>query len=130
MGRPSSFTQEIADTICNRLADGDSLRVICSDDDMPARSSVFKWLAERPEFADQYAHARDAQADALADDILQIADTELDPQRARVRVDARKWLAAKMKPKKYGDQMRTELTGEGGGALVIGISTMPKESTE
>lgn len=130
MGRPSSFTQQMADLICERIADGESLRTICEGKTMPGRATVFQWLAAIPSFADQYAHARDAQADALADDLIHIVDTEKDPQRARVRMDARKWVASKLKPKKYGDQMRTELTGENGGALLISISKQPKETTE
>ncbi len=125
-GRPSEYTQEIADVICERIAEGDSLRTICLGDDMPNRATVFRWLGKYAEFSDQYARARDAQADAYADDVVYIADTEKDPQLARVRVDARKWTASKLKPKKYGDQLRTELTGESGGALQVAIFTTPK----
>lgn len=145
MPRVSLFTQDIADAICELLADGKALRTICEAEDMPHRATVFRWLAADPAFAEQYGKAREAQADALADDIVAIADecrkgtktvrkangdvevTEIDMiERARLQVDARKWVAAKLKPKKYGDQMRTELTGENGGALLIGISTRPK----
>jgi hypothetical protein len=120
MGRPSSFTQETADTICARLAEGQSLRSICEADDMPARSVVFKWLADNKDFADQYARAREAQADHLFEEILTIADDGSNDTyktddgeatnhdviaRSRLRVDARKWMAAKMAPKKYGDKL-------------------------
>lgn len=120
IGRPSSFTQKMADRICARIADGESLRSICAGKDMPSRTSVFKWLAEHRSFADQYARAREAQADTLADQILEIADdstrdtieTESGPRadaewiaRSRLRVDARKWLASKMAPKKYGEKI-------------------------
>lgn len=120
-GRPSSFTQAMADQICERIADGESLRAICRDESMPAKSTVFKWLADMKPFADQYARAREAQADTLADEILEIADdtsrdtiaTEKNGEqpnsewitRSRLRVDARKWLASKMAPKKYGDKI-------------------------
>lgn len=124
MGRPSAFTQETADNICERLADGESLRLICASEDMPSRSMVFRWLAQIDSFRDQYARAREAQADVLADEILEIADdttrdtiaTEkngVQPNsewitRSRLRVDARKWLASKMAPKKYGDKLDIE----------------------
>ena len=62
MGRPDSFSQQTADLICERLADGESLRSICRSEDMPGRTTVFKWLRELPAFADQYARAREAQA--------------------------------------------------------------------
>lgn len=144
-GRPTSFTQKIADMICERLSDGESLRTICLSDDMPNRSTVFRWLADesRKEFRDQYARAREAQADFLADEILEIADDashdtliKTNPDgsdaretansewinRSRLRVDARKWLASKLAPKKYGDKVELSGTGEGG---AIVVSTTP-----
>jgi hypothetical protein len=110
--------------ICERLAEGESLRTICADEHMPTKSKVFRWLAEDAAFADQYARAREAQADTLVDDIVTIADTEEDANRARVRIDARKWTAGKMRPKVYGDRVaiggsddmpaiKTEETGAG-----------------
>lgn len=104
-GRPSSYTQKLADTICERLLEGESLRNICKSEDMPAASTVFKWLNTIPDFAEQYARAKEEQAEILADEIVQIADEEADPAKARVRVDARKWVASKLKPKKYGDKL-------------------------
>tara|TARA_R100000365_G_C2735136_1_gene64653 strand:+ start:94 stop:579 length:486 start_codon:yes stop_codon:yes gene_type:complete len=143
-GRPSSYSDELADLLCERLSDGESLRAICTSEDMPAKSTVFKWLREVDGFSDQYALAREAQADALADDILSIADDgrndwiekldkEGEPtgsyafnreavQRSSLRVDSRKWLAAKLKPKKYGD--KTQLTnGDGDGPVQVVFST-------
>lgn len=128
-GRPSEFTQEIADAICERIAEGESLRTICRDDEMPNRSTVFRWLAARPEFSDQYARAREAQAEALFEDMLEIADdasgdtkivgrdgeerevcdTEF-VQRSKLRIDTRKWMAGKLAPKKYGEKL--ELGGK------------------
>jgi hypothetical protein len=123
MGRPSSFSEEIADTICERLIDGQSLRAICTDGDMPNASTVTRWLASNEAFRAQYTHAREAQADTLADEILDISDDGTNDwmerrredgsvdevlnhehvTRSKLRVDARKWLAAKLQPKKYGD---------------------------
>ncbi len=119
MGRPSRFTLKTADEICERLADGESLRTICSADTMPNRATVFRWLAANKNFRDQYARAREAQADAMADEILNIADdgendtyvddfgkkrTDYDViSRSKLRVDARKWLASKLRPKVYGE---------------------------
>lgn len=122
MATPKPYDAELGAEICDRLVDGESLRKICLSDHMPAASTVFKWLAENADFAEQYARARDAQADALADEILDIADdgsndwmAEHDEKngsdyngdavaRSKLRVDARKWIAAKLKPKKYGDR--------------------------
>lgn len=120
-GRASTFSPEIAALICEALAEGHSLRSICAADDMPAKSTVFKWLSEQPEFADQYARAREAQADCLFDDILEIADdgrndsytddegrarTDYDViARSKLRIDARKWMAAKLRPRVYGEKL-------------------------
>ncbi len=105
LGRPSSFTPELADTICERLIEGESLKSICRDPKMPSASMVFRWLRQHETFRDQYAIAKDDQADALADEILEIADDgQEDVNRSRLRVDARKWVAARLKPKKYGDR--------------------------
>lgn len=132
-GRPSTFTQDMADTICMRLMEGESMRTICKDDDMPCQTTVYKWLNDNEAFAKQYARARDVQADTLADEILQISDdgandTYLDDEgnprtdhdvvaRSRLRVDSRKWLAGKLAPKRYGDRVTQEHTGEGGGPI-------------
>lgn len=126
VGRPSDYSQEIADAICDRIADGFSLRTICEAEDMPGKATVFRWLAARKEFQDQYAHAREAQADTLADELTDIADDGSNDwmerkgeegqslgwkengeaiQRSRLRVDTRKWIASKLKPKKYGDKL-------------------------
>ena len=120
MARQGEFTQETADAICERLAGGESLRAIVADDDMPGQSTVFRWLAANDSFREQYARAREAQADFLFEEILTIADdgsndtyeTENGPAtnhdviaRSRLRVDARKWMASKMAPKKYGDKL-------------------------
>lgn len=104
--KPMPFDQDVCDTICQRIADGHSLRSILRDDDsLPSMPTILKWLAEYPLFAAQYAHAREAQADTLVDEMLDIADNKsLDPKDRRVRIDTRKWLAGKMKPKKYGEK--------------------------
>lgn len=117
MGRPSEYSDEVADRICERLVEGHSLRKIALDDDMPSASTVFKWLSQQPKFAEQYARAREAQADTLADEIVDIADDGSNDfmgedekyngdavARSKLRVEARKWVAAKLKPKKYGDR--------------------------
>jgi hypothetical protein len=140
MARPSSFTQEIADRICERLVAGESLRAICSDDDMPAISTVLRWIPANPAFREQYAHARELQAETFADEINDIADDGSNDwmekrnrdgdvigyvvngeavQRSKLRVDARKWIASKLYPKKYGDKIETTLQGPDGGAIAV-----------
>lgn len=105
MGRHSGYSEAIAEAICDRLADGESLRSICRDEAMPNKATVFRWLGLHKNFSDQYARAMEARADSHADDIVDIADDPtLDPQDKRVRVDARKWVASKLKARVYGDK--------------------------
>jgi len=98
---------------------------------MPARSTVYRWLSRNPDFADQYALARECLVAAWADEIIDIADdgttdyvekvgrngTEymaVDQehiQRSRLRVDTRRWLLSKLNPGQYGDHMEVEHTG-------------------
>lgn len=126
-GRPSSYTDKKAERICDALASGRSLRSICADDGMPDQTTVFAWLAKHDDFRQRYARAREAQADALLEEILQISDdgsndtytddngntrTDYDVvARSKLRVDARKWAMAKMAPKKYGDKLDVEHGG-------------------
>jgi hypothetical protein len=123
MARPSSFNEALAHDICERLADGESLRAICQGEDYPDRRTVNRWLAdpEQAEFRRQYALAREASADSDDDDIRDIAHRvekgELDPQAARVAIDAKKWSAGKRKPKVYGDATTLKHTGADGGPV-------------
>ena len=106
-GRPSDYSDNVAATILERLADGASLRAICADEAMPARSTVFLWLAENKSFSDQYARAREAQGDGEFDKITEVAEsaTPENVNVARLRIDALKWRASKLAPKKYGDKV-------------------------
>lgn len=104
-GRPSSYTPEKAAAICARLAAGEPLVRICRDESLPDVVTVYRWIAAYEDFRNMYARAREDQADTLADEIAEIADSEDDPNKARVRIDARKWVAAKLKPRKYGEKL-------------------------
>jgi hypothetical protein len=131
-GRPSDYTDALTDIICERIANGESLKAICDDDKMPSQTSVFKWLGLHQSFAEKYARAREAQADALFDEILSIADDGRNDwmerkdkedenlgwrengeamRRSQLRIDARKWMASKLKPKKYGDKLDVDVAG-------------------
>lgn len=144
MANPPAYTDEIADKICDGLCDGRSLRSICRDDDMPSQSMVFRWLADEryASFRERYARAREAQADAIFDEMLDIADDGSNDwmqrqredgstddvvnhehiSRSKLRVDARKWMAGKLRPKVYGDRQEIDLTSSDG-------SMSPKEPT-
>lgn len=148
---PVEFSEQVVSDICVHLAEGKSLRQIQAIAGMPTKSAVFKWLLEgkaykaagehnhpKALFVDQYACAREVQADCLADEILEISDdSEYDTikdesgkeivnmnhiQRDRLRVDSRKWLAGKLKPKVYGEKVTQENTGLDGGPIALAIS--------
>lgn len=110
-GRPSSYTDEIAEEICERLANGESLPAILATEGMPAQKTVYRWLEANEDFRQRYAHARAQQADHYADQIVTIADTAEDANKARLQIDARKWVAAKLLPKKYGERTTTAIEG-------------------
>jgi hypothetical protein len=99
----SDYTPALGDKICDGIIIGKSLVKVCKELQINYRY-VFDWLKEYPDFLDNYTRARDAQADYYADAVIEIADTEEHSDKARVRIDARKWVAGKMKPKKYGDK--------------------------
>lgn len=129
-GRPTDYNQEIADKICAALSEGKSLRTVCLEDDMPDKTTVFRWLRTHEEFCNQYTRAKQEATDALADEIQDIADDGRNDwmevhkkdgdiilldrehvERSKLRIETRKWLMAKMKPKKYGDKL--DLTSGG-----------------
>ena len=106
LSRPSSYRQEIADTICRRLAEGVSLRRICRDKDMPDRHTVIRWKNDNEAFRAQYARAREDQADTYAELGLEAAINADDPAKGRLAFDAYRWAAGKLKPGTYGDKVQ------------------------
>ena len=109
-GRPTKFTQELADLICERMSNGESLRSICREIGL-LPSTVIMWMNHNKVFFEQYAQARQKQADSYADMILDEAFNTHDAQIGRLRVDALKWVASKLAPKRYGDKVEVEQTG-------------------
>lgn len=146
MSQDLKYDESVADQVCERIIGGESLLSISKDPQLPAQSTIYKWLLRVPEFAEKYARAREAQMEAMAEDILQIADdTGNDTKyvgengtpvadnewisRSKLRVDTRKWLMSKLAPKKYGDKQQVALTDPEGGPLQI-ISTVPRPAKE
>ncbi|ABC89900.1 putative terminase small subunit protein [Rhizobium etli CFN 42] len=137
MGRPTKFSQALAEKICDRIADRESLRSICRDEDMPSKSTVLSWLAdeEKAAFRARYALAREIMADSFVDELVEIADDRSDDwvekknaagettgwqengeaiRRSQLRIATRQWVAEKLRPKKYGTKVEPEqsVTGE------------------
>lgn len=115
------FKAELGKRICERLAAGESLNGICQGVDMPTEATVREWASkgegygeEFAAFATSYARAREAGYRLMAEEIVAIADSaSIDTgavARDRLRVDARKWVLAKMLPKEFGDKL--ELSGD------------------
>lgn len=145
MGSPQPFSQDAANEICKRLMQGQSLSEVCRDDAMPPRWQVYEWLAENQTFSDSYARAREIGADAIFDEIAQIADDATNDwmkafgedsedggvgyklngehvQRSKLRIDARKWVLARMSPKRYGEKLDLGVSGPNGGPIETAVT--------
>jgi len=113
--RPCHYTEETGLKICEWLAIGKSLAAFCREPGSLSQSTVHRWLLAYGDFLEKYKIAREVQADTLVDEIVEIADANTadvnETQRNRLRVDTRKWVAAKQRPKKYGDKVEAEITG-------------------
>jgi Bacteriophage Sf6, terminase small subunit-like len=124
-GRAPAYTSEIGLTICERLADGESLRAICSDSGMPDKATVLSWLDSQPAFRDRYALARQMQIEDLVDENIEIADREhrewleglIEPQQARhhlartkFRLEVRHWVLDRLAA--AADQLRMKETAK------------------
>lgn len=111
-GRPTIYTEQLAQTICDLIEDGLSLRKVCARDDMPNRASVNKWLNENSVFSDQYARACKVRRENKFEEMYEIAEKTDEVQRARLLVDVLKWQLSKEEPKKYGDKIDMTSGGE------------------
>ena len=127
VGAKTHYTIDIGDAICEGVAEGKSLSKISKELDIKPRN-VFNWFRNYPEFLQNYTQAKEEQAELFAEEIIEIADDGRNDRyseeegghlkidhdviaRSRLRVDARKWVASKLKPKKYGDKLTTEEIG-------------------
>lgn len=115
------FNQDTANSICDLVAEGQNLHVIGKLDGFPPRWRIYEWFKEQPDFADNYARAREDRADWRASKIdevvAQMLNAEVEPNAARVAIDAHKWQAGKEKPKTYGDKQTVEQSGPDGGPI-------------
>lgn len=140
-GRPTSYSEDIAVEICDRLAKGESLKSICVDKHLPSDRTVRTWASDpKHPFSPQYTKAREVGYLRMADELLDISDDGTNDwmerrgkegeglayaingeaiARSRLRVDTRKWLLSKMLPKVFGDKVVNELQGPNGGPIQI-----------
>jgi hypothetical protein len=126
---------EITTKICELISNGMSLRKACALDGMPAKKNFLQWMNEDNGLSNQYARAMLTRADHLFEEILDIADSQEDDviilddgrevtnhdviNRARLRVDTRKWMAGKLAPKKYGDKLDLDVGNKDGVPFMI-----------
>jgi hypothetical protein len=119
LGRPSNWSEELGNRICVELAKGESLNAICKREGFPDLTTVYDYLRRDPSFAHNYARAKSDSADTLAAKIIDVIENST-PETVnvdRLKVDAYKWIAAKLKPKSYGERVQAELTGKDGGPI-------------
>jgi hypothetical protein len=124
IGRPSSYTSERADAICQELAKGRSVNSILKAEGMPCRMALVNWLAANPEFAAKYAHARDIGYDVFAENLL-LRAANVAPelvQSVRLEVDTARWYLGKV-CRRYNDKVeaRMEVSGLGGAPIALDI---------
>ena len=136
-GRPTKYNQEIADRICELISTtSKSMRTICNEVGINYISHL-RWIREHEEYSTQYARAKDDQSDLLIEEMIEIADDSSGDskvtdngevinseyvQRSKIRIDTRKWIASKLKPKKYGDKVDLTTDGEKINTPVIDMS--------
>jgi len=148
VGRPTKYSQTLADEFCQRIADGGSERKVCEAEDMPSRETIRQWERTNEEFSGQYARAREERGWTLAEQAVEIADTPLlgvietdkvgasgpytEKRRAdmiehrRLQVETRKWFASKLNPKRLSDKLLAEHSGPDGGAVPVAMAvTLP-----
>ena len=146
VGRPSKYTNKLADEICQMIAQGQSVRSICAKEDMISMQTFFRWLRENDKFSEQYARACEERSYMHAEEILEIADDATNDymeqhdesdeltgyklngeniQRSRLRIDTRKWLMSKLNPKVYGDKLDMTTNGND-----IGVSLSASQAEQ
>mgnify|MGYP000865898009 CR=1 FL=1 len=124
-GRPTTYNQEIAIKICEKIAEGMSLRSVCRLEGMPHLSTVFAWIRDHKEFSDQYAKATTIRTDAQHEDLMELGDEAISLAQSvdfkasnavvsavKLKADNLKWSMARMQPKKYGEKMDVAHSGE------------------
>lgn len=122
-GRQTEYTPELGERICELITCRVSLDRICEMPEMPSVGTIYKWLRAVPSFNEAYSRARELRADARADCIDELHDKlargEIDPTTARVLFDMERWQASKEKPGRYGDSIKTEVSGKDGGPIQV-----------
>lgn len=132
---PMPFHEEAADQILDAIAEGKGLVTFLKErPDLPSYPTIMRWVRDNPEFAADYTRAREDMADHDADKIADVAklvsDGKMDPQAARVAIDAYKWSAGKRRPKRYGDKLEIEQTATVAVTHTLDVSSLSLEELD
>lgn len=130
IGRPTEYSDDLADRILERIIEGATLRDIDADETLPAKSTVLRWVAKYEEFEKLYALAQQAKVEGYADELPEIADDGSNDwmldnkpenpgyrengeaiRRSALRISTRQWLIERLKPKKYMPALKLEHAG-------------------
>lgn len=139
VGRPTLYSQSLADKICEQLSQGISLRTVCLADDIPSAATVFTWLRTNKEFLEQYVRAKEESAEAHNEMLLDLGDEAItlsqsvDPKvsnavvsAVKLKADNLKWVMSKMKPKKYGEKVDYTTNGKDIPTPIYGGKSTPQ----
>ncbi len=143
MARPSIYTEELANKICKRISQGESVRSICKDEDMPDAGSIYNWLLDTDKewFFKQYERARAIQAELMFEELNEIADESKESivgddksdgarvQARKLMVDTRKWYLSKVLPKKFGEKVDITTDGKQLPAPIYGGASVQKHDS-
>ena len=130
-GRPTTYTAEIANRICEWIAQDKSLVSFCSIDGNPGLTTVYQWIYKDPEFEEKYTRAREDQAETVADQVSEIkkkvASGEIMPDVARVLIDSIKWESGKRCGKRYGERVAVDHGAQQSLADLVRSSYTPRD---
>jgi hypothetical protein len=151
-GRPTKYNKKLADKICQRICNGESLKRICESKDIPSRNQVHMWLLQedKKDFYYNYERSINVRAENMFDELTEIADDGsndymervnqdgtpsevLRPehiQRSRLRTDVRKWYLSKIMPKKFGDKLDMTSGGEAIKSNVIVVQRFSEDDED
>jgi hypothetical protein len=131
-GRPTDYTEELANKICDLFAMGYSMRQVCLEPGMPVPSTIYLWLSKHKSFSDKYVCAKADGQECIVDELSEIADKvltgEYEPNQARVAADIKKWHVTKLAPKKYGEKQAVDHTSSDGSMASDGLTSEERQA--
>lgn len=129
-GRPTLYREELAENFCSRIASGRAIRDVCTDSDMPSRTTIALWCKNDKEFSNRYNEAKKERGEKIFEEVLNIVDN-VEPDsaavaKARLQMDARKWFLSKMLPSEYGEKINPVEVDEDSGEITINVVRVSK----